>query len=76
MYDALLPLRRKSVIKKYYCYVFSVVQPEMHVDRGPLDDVVEQIRGQPELEEEEMGVSVNVYKPTKSYTGKFNFIQL
>lgn len=42
----------------------------MHVDRGPFDDVVEQIRGQPELEEEEMVSSAHVYKPTKSYTGR------
>ncbi|CAH0397785.1 unnamed protein product [Chilo suppressalis] len=47
----------------------SIGQTESHVDRGPFDDVVDQIRGQPELEEEEMGISVNVYKPTKSYTG-------
>lgn len=33
--------------------------------------MVEQVRGQPELEEEEMGVSAHVYKPVKSYTGKF-----
>ncbi|KAL4717981.1 hypothetical protein ACJJTC_013020 [Scirpophaga incertulas] len=49
--------------------VESIVQSEMHVDRGPFDDVVEQIRGQPELEEEEMGIAANVYKPSKPYTG-------
>ncbi|KAM3959234.1 LOW QUALITY PROTEIN: neprilysin-4-like [Aphomia sociella] len=47
----------------------SVVPSETHVDRGPLDDVVEQARGQPELEEEEMGSSAYVYKPARSYTG-------
>ncbi|XP_028169765.1 neprilysin-4-like [Ostrinia furnacalis] len=47
----------------------SVVHPETRVDRGPFDDVVEQIRGQPELEEEEMVSSAHIYKPTRSYTG-------
>nr|XP_037872944.1 neprilysin-4 isoform X2 [Bombyx mori] len=47
----------------------SIVPQQTHVDRGPLEDVVEQVRGQPELEEEEMGVSAHVYKPVKSYTG-------
>ncbi|CAG4961168.1 unnamed protein product [Parnassius apollo] len=47
----------------------NVVYPETYVDRGPLDDVVEQVRRQPELEEGEMGSSANLYKPSKSYTG-------
>ncbi|XP_026752063.2 neprilysin-4-like isoform X2 [Galleria mellonella] len=47
----------------------SIVPPETHVDRGPLDDVVEQVRGQPELEEEEMVSSAHIYKPSRSYTG-------
>ncbi|XP_075973794.1 neprilysin-4-like isoform X2 [Anticarsia gemmatalis] len=47
----------------------SIVHPETHVDRGPLDDVVEQIRGQPELEEGEMIASAHIYKPSKSYSG-------
>lgn len=48
---------------------FSVIRPEPHMDRGPLDDVVEQVRGQPELEEEEMGSSVHLFKPVKSTSG-------
>ncbi|XP_047024708.1 neprilysin-4-like isoform X1 [Helicoverpa zea] len=47
----------------------SIVRPEMHVDRGPLDDVVEQVRGQPELEEAEMISSAHLYKPSQSYAG-------
>ncbi|XP_022831252.1 endothelin-converting enzyme homolog [Spodoptera litura] len=47
----------------------SIVRPGMHVDRGPLDDVVEQIRGQPELEEGEMISSAHIYKPSQSYAG-------
>ncbi|KAJ8728307.1 hypothetical protein PYW08_016692 [Mythimna loreyi] len=47
----------------------SIVRPEMHVDRGPLDDVVEQVRGQPELEEAEMISSAHIYKPSTSYAG-------
>lgn len=39
------------------------------MDRGPLDDVVEQVRGQPELEEAEMGTAAHMYKPSRSYTG-------
>ncbi|KAJ2946219.1 hypothetical protein O0L34_g5155 [Tuta absoluta] len=45
------------------------IRPEPHVDRGPLDDVVEQIRGQPELEEEEIVSSPYVYKTGTSFTG-------
>ncbi|CAH0579415.1 unnamed protein product [Chrysodeixis includens] len=47
----------------------SIVRPELHVDRGPLDDVVEQVRGQPELEEGEMISSVHIYKPSRSSAG-------
>lgn len=47
------------------------MHPEPHMDRGPLEDVVEQVRGQPELEEEEMGTSAHLYKPGRSYTGDF-----
>lgn len=39
------------------------------MDRGPLDDVVEQVRRQPELEEGEMGSSAYLYKPSKIRTG-------
>ncbi|XP_053607755.1 neprilysin-4-like isoform X2 [Plodia interpunctella] len=52
--------------------VKSIV-PESHVDRGPLDDVIEQVRGQPELEEEEMISSAHVYKPSKSISGIHSF---
>ncbi|KAI5652041.1 peptidase family m13 domain-containing protein [Phthorimaea operculella] len=45
------------------------IRPEPHVDRGPLDDVVEQIRGQPELEEEEIVSAPYVYKTGTSFTG-------
>ncbi|KAJ0177356.1 hypothetical protein K1T71_007365 [Dendrolimus kikuchii] len=45
------------------------IVPQTHIDRGPIDDVVEQIRGQPELEEGELGSSANVYKPTRPQTG-------
>ncbi|KPJ08826.1 Membrane metallo-endopeptidase-like 1 [Papilio machaon] len=40
-----------------------------HDKKGPLDDVVEQVRRQPELEEGEMGSSAHLYKPSKSHTG-------
>lgn len=60
-----MPQKKPLVLQ----YVFSLGRPEPHVDRGPLDDVVEQIRGQPELEEGEMGSSAHLYKPSRSYTG-------
>ncbi|KAI8436146.1 hypothetical protein MSG28_004235 [Choristoneura fumiferana] len=47
----------------------SMVRPQKHIDRGPLDDVVEQIRGQPELEEEEMDSSAHLHKPPKEPSG-------
>lgn len=50
-------------------FYLSVVRPELHVDRGPLDDVVEQVRGQPELEEGEMISSAHIYKPSRSFAG-------
>ncbi|GBP37188.1 Neprilysin-4 [Eumeta japonica] len=51
----------------------TVVHPEPPVDRGPLDDVVEQARGQPELEEGEMGASAHLYKPGPHYAGYHSF---
>lgn len=53
----------------------SIIPPEKNVDRGPLDDVIEQLRGQPELEEGEMGSSANLYKPSRSYTGIRNALR-
>ncbi|XP_013143777.1 PREDICTED: endothelin-converting enzyme 1-like isoform X1 [Papilio polytes] len=47
----------------------NAIFQEQYVDRGPLDDVVEQVRRQPELEEGEMGSSAHLYKPSKSHTG-------
>lgn len=54
---------------RVYPFTNRVVRPEQHVDRGPLDDVVEQIRGQPELEEGESGSSAYMYKPGKNFAG-------
>lgn len=54
-----------------------MVRPQKHIDRGPLDDVVEQVRGQPELEEEEMDSSAHLYKPPKEISGlyfDFNYV--
>ncbi|XP_011548063.3 neprilysin-4 [Plutella xylostella] len=51
----------------------SPAPQELHVDRGPLDDVVDQIRGQPELEEGETGSSAQVFKPSRSYTVLHSF---
>ncbi|XP_072931777.1 neprilysin-4-like isoform X2 [Epargyreus clarus] len=47
----------------------GVIHPELYVDRGPLDDVVEQVRRQPELEEGEMISSAHLYKPARAYAG-------
>ncbi|XP_047995531.1 neprilysin-4-like [Leguminivora glycinivorella] len=48
----------------------TIAEHRNHVDRGPLDDVVEQIRSQPELEEGEMESSaLHLYKPSSSHTG-------
>lgn len=58
-----------GIVTRFYHFTNSVVRPEQHVDRGPLDDVVEQVRGQPELEEEELGSSAYLYKPGKNYAG-------
>lgn len=49
----------------------SAALPETHhLDKGPLDDVVEQVRGQPELEEAEIGSPAVLYRPTKSASSK------
>lgn len=58
-----------GICARFCPFICSVVRPEQHVDRGPLDDVVEQIRGQPELEEGELGSSAYQYKPGKNYAG-------
>ncbi|XP_061713073.1 LOW QUALITY PROTEIN: neprilysin-4-like [Cydia pomonella] len=48
----------------------TIAEHRNHVDRGPLDDVVEQIRSQPELEEGEMESSaLHLYKPSSSHSG-------
>ncbi|XP_063534243.1 neprilysin-4-like isoform X2 [Cydia strobilella] len=48
----------------------TIVGHRNHVDRGPLDDVVEQIRSQPELEEGEMESSaLHLYKQSSSHSG-------
>ncbi|CAH2037158.1 unnamed protein product, partial [Iphiclides podalirius] len=47
----------------------KTIYQEIYVDRGPLDDVVEQVRRQPELEEGEMGSSAHLYKPSNFHTG-------
>lgn len=54
---------------RFFPFTNSVVRPELPVDRGPLDDVVEQVRGQPELEEGELGSSAYLYKPGINYAG-------
>ncbi|XP_063380922.1 neprilysin-4-like [Cydia fagiglandana] len=48
----------------------TIVEHRNHVDRGPLDDVVEQIRSQPELEEGEMESSaLHLNKHSSSHSG-------
>ncbi|XP_068632118.1 neprilysin-4-like [Battus philenor] len=67
--DSAAETEHETTDSTYKTHDKNVIFQEMYVDRGPLDDVVEQVRRQPELEEGEMGSSAHLYKPSKSHSG-------